>query len=312
MHFLTLQNSSLQGMALLEVGKREEGLKKVSESAEAMARIRPESGSHAMVLARLGSAEVQVGRFERARPALEQARALFQKRHDDLQRTAVTIDLSAVELARGRYAEARGLLFEALGARWKAERSATLSVAECQLQMGLLAAEQGERLEARSQLLLALDGSTGVSRGDLTRQVLAQAALARLAMADGDTQGAALAAGRAMAAAGSPRLKELPRARVVALEAKGTFLCRSGKAQEGEPLLAEAAASSAALMDPSSPLLARTWLARAFCLIELGRLAEARALVHAAAGVLAAQPVGPHFLRVLHEVQARLPPTRRP
>jgi len=313
MHFLTLQNSGLQGQALVEVGKREEGLKKLSESTEALGRIRPESGSLAMALARLGSAEVQVGRFEHARPALEQARALFQKRHDDLQRTAVILDLAAVELAHGRYAEARGLMLEALGARWKAERSATLSVAECQLQMGLVAVEQDERLEARSQLLLALDGSTGVSREDLTRQVLAQAALARLAMTDGDTPGAALAAGRAMAAAGSPRLKELPRVRVVALEAKGTVLCRSGKAQEGEPLLAGAAATAAALMDPSSPALARIWLARALCLIELGRLPEARALADSAAGALASlEPAAPHFLRPLREVQARLAATRRP
>jgi len=312
MHFLTLQNASLFGLALLEQGERERGLQLVEESAQALGRIRPESNSQAFALARLGSAQLKAGRPDRARPVLEEARALFERRHEDLQRTAVTVDLAAAEAARGRYAEARALLDEALSVRWKGERSALLSVAEVQLAMGLLALEQQQAIEARSQLLLALAGSTGSSRADLTRQVLAQAALSQLAQAQGDVQAAAAAAERALAAATSPRVQELPRVRAVALEAKGTGLCRSGRPVEGEALLAEAEAATVPLLDPASPLLARTRLARAGCLIDLGRAAEARALADLAAAALASdEPTAPHFLRPLREVQGRLQTARR-
>jgi eukaryotic-like serine/threonine-protein kinase len=313
MHFLTLQNAGLLGTALLEVGERERGMQLVEESTQALGRIRPESNSFAFALARLGSAELKVGSYQRARPALEEARALFERRHEDLQRTAVTVELAAVEAARGRYSRARDLLNEALSVRWRAERSAMLSVAEVQLALGLLALEQQQALEARSQLLLALAGSTGSSRADLTRQVLAQAALSQLAQAQGDAPGAAVAAERALAAARLPRVQELPRVRAVALEAKGTGLCRAGNPAAGEPLLAEAEAATVPLLDPSSPLLARTRLARAACLIDVGRVAEARALTElAAASLVSDEPMAPHFLRPLREVQARLQTARRP
>ena len=90
------------------------------------------------------------------------------------------------------------------------------------------------------------------------------------------------------------------------LEAKGTSLCRSGRAQEGEPLLARAAASETELFSPGSPLLARAWLLHAECLAALGRTGEARARVEAAAKLLGPEGMAPHLRSLLANVRARL------
>src|SRR5262249_41763223 len=76
-HFLTLQNDGLRGMTLLEMsGHRDEALRAVEASAEALTRTRTGSPAHAQAVERLGLAYLRVGRFDRALPVLEESRAL--------------------------------------------------------------------------------------------------------------------------------------------------------------------------------------------------------------------------------------------
>jgi hypothetical protein len=101
-------------------------------------------------------------------------------------------------------------------------------------------------------------------------------------------------------------LRQIPLLQATVLEAKGTSLCRSGSAQEGEPLLARASTSEAELFAPGSPLLARAWLLHAECLAALGRIGEARARVEAAAKLLGPEGTAPHLRSLLAKVRARL------
>jgi hypothetical protein len=106
-------------------------------------------------------------------------------------------------------------------------------------------------------------------------------------------------------------LSQIPLLQATVLEAKGTSLCRSGRADEGEPLLARVAASEAELFSPGSPLLARAWLLHADCLVLLGRTGEARARVEAAAHLLGPEGTAPHLRSLLATVRARLGTTAR-
>lgn len=79
-----------------------------------------------------------------------------------------------------------------------------------------------------------------------------------------------------------------------------------GRAGEGEPLLSRAVSSFVGAMDSASPDLARARLEQADCLVELGRVAEARPLVASAAEMLGGAKAGRQFMEPLRAVQARL------
>jgi serine/threonine-protein kinase len=311
MHFLTLQNAVLHGFALTEMGQRDRGLKMVEASTAALARVSHGSNTHAGAVYRLGAAEVLVGRFDRAIPLLEEARELFLQHHLELERNVATVNLAAAQAQHGRYGEARALLEEAMSLRRKQEQVVLLSVAEVHLGLGRVALEQERFAEARTELDQALSGSTGTLRGDLERQVLAQAALARVAQLEGNGPGALAASEHALAATHSERIQQLPQMSVAALEARGMSLCHFGRPGEGEPLLARAATLAESVLDPGSPLLARMWLARADCLLELGQVEQARALSESAAAVVGAGvAVAPSTTKSLRAVRARLQGTR--
>jgi tetratricopeptide (TPR) repeat protein len=234
---------------------------------------------------RLGGAYLLVGNFARALPALEEARGLWDRRHDDLARTGATVKLTTTYAAAGRYREVGDLLEDALVHRGRAHDS-QWPVAEVHLTGGLLALDQGDEALARRELDRAMALSPAKIRGDLARRTLAEAGVARLAQLGGNEREAFVAADQAVTLAESPQVSQLPEIGAAALEAKGTTLCRFGRAPEGEPLLARVAVLRTQSLDPTSPLLARTQLVRAQCLLELGRTAEARALTRSAAGIL--------------------------
>jgi eukaryotic-like serine/threonine-protein kinase len=306
-HFLTLQNDGLHGMTLMEMGQRDRGMALVEASAEGLARGRPNSNTHASGVERVGTAAVWLGRHARAVPVLEQARAMWLERHDELQRTVATLNLAIAQLSLGHYAEARTLLDEVQAAREKREGgAANFSPAEAQLWRGWVALETDDATTARTELEKVVTASGGSTRADLTRQLGAQAGLSRLAREAGDGPAALAAADRAVAAWSTPRLKQFPVLEAMALEARGTARCRFGRAAEGEGDLARAVSLSTGAVDPVDPELARLRLEHAGCLGELGRTREAREQVRLAAEVLDAETVAPHFTRELKLAQAKL------
>jgi tetratricopeptide (TPR) repeat protein len=306
-HFLTSQNEGLHGMALVEMGQRDRGLKMVEESTALLSKIRAGSNTHVVALERLGAAQLQVGSFGRAIPALERSSALWAERHDELQRTGSTVKLSRAYAALGRYDEARALLNEALAVRSARQHSSLFAVAEVHLALSALALEQGNVQEARAELERVLTSSPAATRGDLSRQVLAHAALAHVAHLRDDAAAALAASERAVVLADSAQVRQLTRITTAALEAKGSSFCRFGQAAAGEPLLARAAAMVANNVDSVSPLLSNAQLAHAECLLPLGRQGEARSLVESASRVLGANArVAPHFLERLRAVQAKV------
>ncbi len=301
-HFLTLQNAGLHGMTLLEMGERDRGLRMIAESTAALEKTRAGSNTHGAAVERLGIAYVLVGSFDQADPVLEEARSLLGKRHDDLVRTGPTVYLAVARAERGRYQEARALLDEALAVRRDRAHVSQFPVAEVHLTQGLVALDEEDAALARTELERAVTLSSTRTRGDLSRRALAYAGLATAAQLVGDGDAARAAADRAGTFAAEPSLSQIPLLQATVLEAKGTSLCRSGRAQEGEPLLARAAE----LYSPGRPLLALPSRLHAQCVAALGRITEARAGVEAAAKLLGPEGTSPHLRSLLANVRTRL------
>ena len=282
-HFLTLQNDGLLGATMLERGqRRQEGLQLVESTTDALSRSRRGSSTHAQALKRLGVAYLRLGRFERAGEILEQARAVWAERKDLLQRSDATVALAQARIAAGALTEAKTLLDEALAVVRGAPPSAAHPEGEVHLALGMLGVDAGEPGEARRELRQALALSATDSRSDLTRRVLAGAALTRLALREGDVEGAVSASKEVDRDARAARLAQLPRSQGVAAQARGMALCAAGRPAEGEPLLGRAQELMAAVVDPGSAPLIEVELLRARCLSDLGRRSEASALVQQA------------------------------
>jgi eukaryotic-like serine/threonine-protein kinase len=307
-HFLTLQNEGLRGMTQLEMGgRREEALANVQASADALARGRKGSNTHAQAVERLGVALLRVGRPERAIPVLEESRALWAKRNETVYRVAPTLALAEARAALGEEAAARALLDEALSVIQGSLRTALQPEGDVHLVKGLIAAEHAETAEAHTALAQALTQSGWESRSDLTRRVLADAGRTRMALAAGQVAEALVASDRLLELIKAPVLAQLPRVRAIALEARGASLCRAGRAEEGEPMLAEALPLLARVMDPDSVPVARLQLAHAGCLLERGRKADAAARVDEARRALqGAGPAGAVLQASLRGLQEKL------
>ncbi|HET6984669.1 MAG TPA: serine/threonine-protein kinase [Myxococcaceae bacterium] len=305
-HFLTLQNDGLRGWTLLELGQRDRAMQLIQDSTRAVARVRPGTNTHAFAEERLGLALVMVGRYAEALPVLEEARSLWLKRHDERQRTVATLGLATAKAAIGQAGEARALLDEALAVRKRQQAGVSLSPADAELWRGLVAVDGRDAEAARREITAALAASGGNSRDEMTRQVLGQAGLARLALAEGDSKAALEAADRAVTAASSPRLRQFPSMEALALESRGRALCGLGRQGEGEKSLGRAVSLLVGVTDPTSPDLARVRLEQADCLVELGRVAEARPLVALAKEALDGSRAGRQFTEPLRVVQAKL------
>ncbi len=307
-HFLTLQNQGLRGMTVLERGgRRDEALGLVEVSASELARVRRGSNTHAQSLERLGLAYLRLGRFERAIPVLEESRAIWAQRGESVLRVVPTVWLAEARAALGEHAAARGLLDEALSVVQKSPRTALAPEGDVHLVKGLIAVDRNETAEAHTELAQALTLSGWETRADLTRRVLADAGRARLALAGGQGDEALSASGRLLEIVRMPALVQLPGVRAVALEARGASLCQTGRAAEGEPMLAEAVTLLGRVMDPDSPPVARVQLAHAACLLDRGKRTEAMALLEdARRAAQGAGPAGTSLGPALRAVQEKL------
>jgi serine/threonine-protein kinase len=307
-HFLAVQNGGLRGMTLLEMsGHRDEALREVEASAEALTRMRTGSQTHAQSVERLGLAYLRLGRFERARPVLEESRALWAKRGEELYRVVPTLALAEVQAALGQDASARALVDEGMSVLQRSPRMGLVPEGDAHLVRGLIAVDRGETAEAITALAQALSLSGWESRADLTRRVLADAGRARLALGVGQVAEAIAASDRLLEMVKMPPLAQVPRVRAVALRARGLALCRAGRAPEGEPMLAEAVTLLGQLMDADSAPVARVQLEDAGCLLERGRKADAVALVEGARRtVQSSGPAGVALQPALRAIQERL------
>ena len=312
-HFLTLQNDGLLGATMLERGKRRgEALQLIESTTEALGRTRRGSATHGQALNRLGVAYLRLGRVDRAAEVLEQARALWAERKDTLLRTDATVALAEARIATGAPTEARVLLDEALAALRSVPASAVHPEGEVHLALGLLAVDAGSPGEARRELRQALELSATDSRDDLTRRVLAGAALTRLALQGGGVEEALSVSSEVVQDAGAARLAQLPRVQAAAAQTRGMALCGAGRPAEGEPLLARAQEMLAAVVDPGSAPLVEVELLRARCLFDLGSTSEANVLIQQARRELG--PLGASGSRLsglLGDVLRRATPSSR-
>jgi eukaryotic-like serine/threonine-protein kinase len=309
-HFLTLQNDGLRGATLLERGqRREEALQLIESTTDGLARSRRGSGTHAQALNRLGVAYLRLGRFDRAAEMLEQARAVWAERQERLQRTDATVSLAEARIAAGALTEARPLLDEALTVLRSAPPTAAHPEGEVHLALGLLGIDAGRLGEARGELQQALALSATDSRDDLSRRVLAGAALTRLALQEGGVEEALSVSKEVVREAKAARLAQLPRSQGVASQTRGMALCAAGRPTEGEPLLTRAQELLAAVVDPGSAPLIEVELLRARCLVDLGRRSEANVLVQQARRELVSLgPSGNRLSPLLGDVLGRMSP----
>ncbi|MGZ6033894.1 MAG: protein kinase domain-containing protein [Myxococcaceae bacterium] len=306
-HFLTVQNDGLRGTTLLEMGSRDDGLRRVEASAEALARGRKGSNTHAQALERVGLAYVRVGRFARAIPILEESRTLWAQRGETLLRVVPTLALAHARAALGQDAAARTLLDEALSVVLGSPRTALVPEGDVHLVRGLIAVDRGETAEAHTALAQALTLSGWETRADLTRRVMADAGRARVAVLAGRGAEAVTASERLLELVKTPALAQVPRVRAVALEARGLSLCEADRAGEGEPMLAESVTLLAQVMDADSVPVARVRLEHARCLLERGQKAEAAALVEEVRrAVEAAGPAGTVLQPAVRAFQEKL------
>jgi eukaryotic-like serine/threonine-protein kinase len=306
-HFLVLQNDGLLGATILERGeRREEGLRLIESTTDALARSRRGSSTHGQALNRLGAAYLRLGRFDDASKTLEQSRAHWAERKDKLQRTDATVSLAEVRIATGALTEARALLDEALAVLRSAPPTAAHPEGEVHLALGLLGVDAGSPEEAGRELHEALALSTTDSRDDLARRVRAGAALTRLALQQGRVEEGLSVSSEVVRIAQAPRLAQVPRSQGVAAQARGTVLCAARRFGEGEPLLERAQQLLAGVVDPGSAPLVEIELLRARCLFDEGQRSEAEGLVQQARRELAS--LGPSRSRLselLGEVLAR-------
>ena|GEM_PF-255804 len=306
-HFLTVQNDGLRGMTLIEMGSREDGLRRVEASAAALARGRKGSNTHAQSLERVGLAYVRVGRFERASATLEEARTLWAQRGETLLRVVPTLALAQARAALGQGAAAGALLDEALSVVLGSPRTALVPEGDVHLVRGLIAVDRGETAEAHTALAQALTLSGWETRADLTRRVMADAGRARLAVLAGHGAEALAASERLLELVKTPALAQVPRVRAAALEARGLSLCGAERAGEGEPMLAEAVTLLGSVTAPDSTPVARVRLEHAGCLLARGQKAEAATLLEQARRALeAAGPAGTALQPALQAIQEKL------
>ncbi|HSW04213.1 serine/threonine-protein kinase [Aquabacterium sp.] len=289
-HFLTLQNDSLRGLALLHLGRQAEGLAAMATVADRLGHTRAGSNTHAAAVTRLGVALVQLGLIERAEPVLRQTMAIWQQRGDALQLSGAVVALANVLQQRGDEAAAKALLDEALAVRQRQEHHTLLPLAEVQYRLGLLALDAARHDEAQRQLQASLASAGGPGPGDQAQRSRSQAALARLALARGDA-GAALATSQAaLTAAEASLLAGDALARAAALEARGAIACALGQPAEGKARLAQALALRDPLIDAMSLEGAATRLSLAVCLQQLGHDAQAREALATARTAIATHP----------------------
>jgi len=287
-HFLSLQNDGFLGATLLERGqRREEAIRLIESTTEALARSRRGSHTHAQALTRLGIAYLQLGRFDRAAEILEQARAVWAERKEALYRSDATVALAEAHIAEGAFGEGRALLEETLAVLRSAPSSALHPEGQVHLALGLLAADAGSPAEARRELRQALDLSASDSRDDLSRRIRSGAALTRLAVQEGAVEQALTLSGEVVREAKAPRLAQLPRSQGLAAETRGMALCAAEQPADGEPLLERAQQLLAAVVDPGSAGLIEVELLRARCLLALGRRSDATVLAQQARRELA-------------------------
>ena len=135
--------------------------------------------------------------------------------------------------------------------------------------------------------------------------MLAEAGRTRLSLGAGQINEALIASDRLIDLTRMPPLAQVTRVRAVALEARGSALCRAGRAPEGEPMLGQAVELLRRVLDPDSAPMARVKLVHASCLLEHGKRTEAASLVEdARQAIAAAGPAGASLqpaLRALHE-----------
>ena len=183
-HFLTLQNEGLHGMTLLQLGQRDRGLALVESSREALAKVRPDSNTHASAVEWVGTASVWIGRHERAVPgagadALAVARPTRRGAADGVHGPARHRPAGARSLRRGALAARRG----AGGAREAAGVDALLSCRGPAVAGVGGAGVGGHRPRRGGSWNGRSRPPRGTTRAELTRQLSAQAGLARVAQA---------------------------------------------------------------------------------------------------------------------------------
>lgn len=251
---------------------------------------------------------LRYGRWAEARALADPALAVIRAHGSDSGNFGRAIYLAGrIAAAQGRVGEARALIDEALrvsAASWGADSDHVKAIRDGDADLRL---SQGDAATAEAMFARAL----AQRRPDQAFATFGASAMsghvrALLAL---DRPADALAAARAFEAEflGLPQAQQ---SREIGSHMRvwlGESLRRTGRAAEALPVLQNAVAGLEATLDPDAPALAQARAVLARTLLDLGKRAEARALIAKAAAALAASaPVAAPYRTGLREAQARL------
>jgi len=213
-HFLTLQNRGSLGEVRHLLGEREEGMRLMQSTLDAIAAVRPGSSTHAHALDRIGQAYLREDRPREALAALQRAEQVWlAKGSRDASRNALAGQVDAL-LSSGRRDDAVARLAD-LKALNRVRDDAKPDAATA-LREGLLNVARDDRTNARSTLSQCLTLTAGGTRAQRWLHLRALQALVRLDLMESDTAGARTHAARAREVAAETALKEDPLARATA------------------------------------------------------------------------------------------------
>jgi eukaryotic-like serine/threonine-protein kinase len=221
-HFLTLQNKGLLGELQHVLGKREEGLRLMQSTLDAIATVRPGTSTHVYALDRIGQAYLREGRPAQALTALKQAEtAWLQMGASDATRNSLAAQVDALlQLGQLDNAAARLANLNALNR----QRDGGKPDAATALAEGVLGIARDERAQARSALTQCLTLTATPTRPKRWLHLRALQALARLDLMESDVAAARAHAERARAVAAEPALKEDPLAQRVVDQLEATVV----------------------------------------------------------------------------------------
>ena len=239
-HFLTLQNDNLLGQTLHAAGQREAGLALMQQSANAVARIRLGSNTHANTQLRLAQTLLRDGDPDAAIAALSIAEANARARKDVNVQASAVFGLAAAEFALGRDEAARKLVQRSLQIRRDAHAESAAAQADAELLIARIALHNSQYDEAERAISAALTASQREVRPEQIRRAYLLAMQGQVAVQRGDSATALTNTAAALALAALPALATDWALKTEALTERGRALCAAGNMTEGRPLVDEA------------------------------------------------------------------------
>jgi eukaryotic-like serine/threonine-protein kinase len=297
-HFLYLQNENTRGQFLQRMGKRDQGLPLMEDTAAQIAVIRPGSNTLANTLLRLAEAYMRDGVYAKALATIDEGLKISAAKENILLLTRLLLDRAQSLVQLGRFAEALDSVAQASKATQGTGAPANLEIATWEQLRASSALAQDDLNEATQRIALAISLSQGDTRRARYQRTRLTAIAARIAAARGETAVSVAEAGAARNAVAAADLNSEVFLQAEVAAANGVALCASGDATAGLRSADEALDARRVIQSPTSPFLAMSQVEVASCALGLGQVDRAKDLLAEAKTILQAQPdLGPQFQR---------------